>query len=88
MLAGIILNFVRVFWGLLSCLIPFLSIMRSTLGKISFDYSLKNDNGITLQVTDSIRVRTPVKNPFEASKTIIILCRFSAFAPDAANLYE
>lgn len=36
-LAGIILNFVRLFCGLLSCLIPFLSIIKSTLGKISFD---------------------------------------------------
>lgn len=35
--AGMILNFVKLFCGLLSCLIPFLSIMRSTFGKISFD---------------------------------------------------
>ncbi len=41
MLLGIILNFVRLFCGLLSCLMPFLSIIKSTLGKISFDYYLR-----------------------------------------------
>jgi hypothetical protein len=40
-LLGIILDLVSVFWGLEYYLIPFLSITRSTFGKISYDYPLK-----------------------------------------------
>lgn len=40
-LFGMILNLVRVFYGFEYCFIPFLSITKSTFGKINWDYYLK-----------------------------------------------
>ena len=58
-----ILDLVSVFCGLEYYLIPFLSITRSTFGKISYDYPLKLILVITWLMIDFTVVQTIIKIP-------------------------
>lgn len=78
--AGMILNFVKLFCGLLSCLMPFLSIIRSTFGKINFDYYLEINSSITWLKIDFIAVKIKVQNPWVASRILLPFhCCFASF---------
>lgn len=89
-LAGIILNWVKSFWGLESCLTPFMSMIRSSLGKISCFYYLNQQEGTQREKRFEV-VQSPVKNRWKAFRItapFILSCACLSFIFLYQNIFE